>query len=203
MLNKQERENNKILKKAMKQRVYNGYDIGEVEDFYILCNGVKYHISPQYTRIIDQYDHDTGSVEQSHKEYDGYSIIDNYQIDDLVEEQLLDFTFATKEDCIEVELAENIKEVRLNSSNTRYTFLKTDNQIDADIVIDTNIVESIIGLKKFLEKYKDIISSINVEGISDNTIYQKLIEKVCASNEVYTITFVDKTIKNDLVKLKK
>lgn len=203
MLNKQEKENSKILKKAIKQRIYNGYDIGEVEDFYILCNGIKYHVSPQYTRIIDQYDPATGSVEQSHKEYDGYSIIDGYQSDDSIEEQLLDFTFAKKDDCIKIELGEDIKEVRLNSSNTKYTFLKTDSQIDVDIVIDTNIVESIMGLKKILERYKGIISSINVEGISDNTIYQKLVEKVCASNEVYTITFVDKTIKNDLVKLKK
>ncbi len=203
MLNKQEKENNKNLKEAMKQRIYNGYDIGEVEDFYILCNGIKYHVSPQYTCIIDQYDEAIGSIEQSHKEYDGYSIIDEYQKEESVEVTTLDFTFAGKEDCIDIELDDSITEVKLNSSNLDYSLLQNTKQLDIDIVIDNNIIESTVGLKRFIEKYKNIISSINVEGISCNGIYLKLIEKICASKEVYVITFEDKTTKNDLVKLKK
>ena len=189
-MKKNKRDAQEEIKRARKSRLYNGWDTGKEKNYCITYNGVEYHISPQHIRVVDNYDSSLDSIEQSHYESVGYSIIDGYKfIDDDVPHDMLDFTFAKIEDKIEIKLEERISEVKLNSINLRYASFEGKHNVFFNIVFDMNVIDNALSFKRFIEKHKGIIRSINIQGVAEEDLLAKLIKKTCASNNIFILTF--------------
>ena len=195
---KQIKKNEKIIKnkynEATKRRQYRGWDIGDLKEKTISHNGIIYIISPAFHSVVDDYDENLGSIELSHRESSGYSLISGYKVkkNNLIQD-CLDFTFAKTEDIIELKVDENIENIKLNSINLRYSTIESTKKLNFNIVFDNNVFDNALSFRMFIENNRDIIKSINFEGLSDNKILRGFVKRICAKNEIFEITFEEST----------
>ena len=145
--------------------------------------------------IVDAYG-PGGSVELSHHEYNGYDAIKDFY----GETSELDFRFAKVQDEIDINLNEEIEKIKLNCQNIKYTYFKGDKEVNYDITIDCNPVETILNLKEFLKNNKKTIKSINFQKVS-NPVLKKLLLTTCAKEDKFEISFENTEEKNkELIK---
>ena len=160
MFNKAKKEWKKEIssyKKERRSKLYNGWDIGEMGDYTIIRDGVVYYYEKPARYVIDSYDDAIGSVELSHHESLGYSIIKGYKGDT----DTLDFTFARPQDEIRVKCDDGIKNIKLNASHLRYATIKCSHPLDIKVVVDTGKIDRWRGLQVFVKNNKEIIKSIS------------------------------------------
>ncbi len=194
-IKKERRKIIKELEKYRKSRLYSGWDIGETKAYTIEEKNVSYYVEPVYTMIVDAYG-PGGSVELSHHEYNGYDAIKDFY----GETSELDFRFAKVQDEIDINLNEEIEKIKLNCQNIKYTYFKGDKEVNYDITIDCNPVETILNLKEFLKNNKKTIKSINFQKVS-NPVLKKLLLTTCAKEDKFEISFENTEEKNkELIK---
>ncbi len=186
--------NLKDIEKIKGKRIYKGIDIGQIEKYEESYKGVIYHISPQYKFVIDDYDDVTSSIELSHLESVGYSVIDGYRFDPENKnnsQDTLDFRFTKIEDSIDIKVGEEITSIKLNSRNIRYTTIEGTKKLDFNIYFDDNIIDNVLSFRLFVYNNKKYINSINIEGLSDNMTLVSFIKRICAKNGIFEVTFID------------
>ena len=147
--------------------------IDEFEPYSIEQNGIIYEVEPQYTTVVDHYGSD-GSVELSHEESAGYSTIVGYS----GQSSHLDFTFAEPQDEIDIDIDEEIQSIAINFSNLKNAFFSSSHQINYDVLLNCDALETVELLKIFLNTNSQIVGKINFQGI-DNSILVKLLAKTC------------------------
>ena len=192
MFDKSLKERNKKRKKvvdeykrAMKSRLYNGWDIINEETTIIENKGASFKSEPEWMLVVDDYDN--GSIELSHREGLGYSTITLLD----AKTDTLDLRFAKPEDHIELELDEKIDTVCLNSVNIRYSYIQGSAKYKFDITKNTDIVDFAASLNFFIRNNRDVIDSINFQGIT-NKIQLAIIESFCSKNQLENISFDSK-----------
>lgn len=189
---RQVKMNIKSIENIKSKKIHNGNNIGQTDEYEESYKGVIYHITPQCKFVIDDYDEAISSIEASHLESVGFSVIDGYRFDDKNDSNdTLDFTFAKIEDSIEVKVNEKIKSIRLNSGNLRYTTIEGKQKIDFNIAFDDNIIDNVLSFRLFVYNNKKYINSINIEGLSDNMTLVSFIKRICAKNGIFEVTFID------------
>ena len=182
MFNKSVREQKKELKNYKKEIKNNTFDddIGDICGFkYHTIGNVIYVSEPAWKLVIDDYDSGIGSIERSHKETKGYSIINDYRCEYDTKVEELDFTFAKPQDVIDVKLDDDIKRVKVNSTNLRYTSFESEHPVLISVVVDTDVIDTLLGLKSFIESNRDTIRDINLinSGKMLDSALEKLMEK--------------------------
>ena len=177
MLKESDNKNNQILKakeeftewKKAQEKYSERCNFYPGTPYTIIVNDMLYYIEPEYTRVVDDYG-PGGSVELDHYEYAGYDIIKRY----FGESSELDFSFSKTKDKIDITLNDRIKNIKLKSKNIQQAQFKGIQKIDYEIVLNTNIIETIINLKSFIKNNKKLINSItfqnNVNPILKTTI---------------------------------
>lgn len=184
MFNRSKREQLKELRKYRKE-IKNNYfdnDIGIEPNHAVAVDGVVYWCEPMSRLVIDDYDSGIGSIERSHRVTCGYTMITGYysrNYDKTIISKL-DFTFAAPQDVIKVNLDKNIREVKVNSTNLRYTQFQSNQAVKFDIVVDTDMIDTLIGLNSFIRANSDVIKSINLinsSKILDNTTDKILLKE--------------------------
>lgn len=148
----------KSYEKSRNSSLYNGGDLGNIESYDVEKDGVIYHCHQDSYRIVDDYDEALGSVEESHRESTGYIIVDGYK----GETSKLDFTFIRPQDGVNVKCDESIKEIKVNAVNLRSIKLETVRPVFLSVVIDTGKVDTLLGVRKFIEKNATMIKDINI-----------------------------------------
>ena len=179
MFNKSDREQKKELRKYKNEDYGFDNDVGPVNDYNKLVNGVTYYCEPAWHLVIDDYDSGIGSIERSHRETDGYTRIVGYHYPENQKVSELDFTFAKPQDVIDVELDENIKKVKINSTNLRYINFEASHPVFVNIMIDTGTIDTLLGLRKFIDSNKAVIKDITLIDagkVLDNAL-EKLLER--------------------------
>lgn len=180
----------KKLEEYRKNRIYDGWDIGEAKAYTVMENDVSYYIEPAYIRVVDDYD-PNGNEELSHYEYNGYDTI----MDFFGETEKLDFRFAKAQDEIDIELNEKIEKIQLNCKNIKHTYFKGNKEVDYDITIDCHPIEAVSNLKEFLRNNKKTIRSVNFQKIS-NPVLKNILLATCAKEDKFEISFKTKEEKN-------
>ncbi len=160
MFNKAKKERKKEIssyKKERNSRLYNGWDIGKSGPDMVTRDGVTYYLDWPTHHVVDHYDPNLSSSELSHQESVGYAVVDGYKGDT----DTLDFTFIRPQDEVAVTCDENIKTIKINATNLRYSSIKATQPLDIKVVVDTGKIDRWFGLKTFTERHKDIIKSVS------------------------------------------
>jgi hypothetical protein len=186
---KEERSIKKEYLKALKLRLYNGYDIGFIAPYDIEYEDVIYNIQPEFETVIDHYGSD-GSIELSHKQFLGYSNVTGFN--GMTDK--LNFRFLGAHDGVNIVLSDDIHSICLNMSNLRNTFIKSNSLIDYDIVFDCGVIDAIGSLKAFLKNNFSTIGSINFDGVN-NKMFQQMFLKVCSCLGQDIVSFAEKAEK--------
>lgn len=189
MFDKSLKERNKKRKKvvdeykrAMKSRLYNGWDIINEEETIIEYKGARFNSEPEWILVVDDYAN--GSIELSHREGLGFSTI---TLSD-AKTDTLDLRFAKPEDHIELELDESIDTVCLNSVNIRYSYIQGDAKYKFDITKNTDIIDLAASLNFFIKNNHDVIESINLQGIT-NEVQLAILRGICEKNQLNKYSF--------------
>ena len=189
MFDKSLKERNKKRKKvvdeykrAMKSRLYNGWDIINEEETIIEYKGARFKSEPEWILVV--YDYAKGSIELSHREGLGFSTITLRD----AKTDTLDLRFAKPEDHIELELDESIDTVCLNSVNIRYSYIQGDAKYKFDITKNTDIVDLAASLNFFIKNNHDVIESINLQGIT-NEVQLAILRGICEKNQLNKYSF--------------
>ena len=188
MFNKSMEEQKKELNKYKKElkKIVSDADIGELDEFEQTRNGVKYHCQPAWKLVVDDYDPVIGSIELSHRETKGYSVVDSYCCPDKRTVSELDFTFAKPQDVINVKLDDNIKKVKINATNLRYTKLEGKHTVFVNVVVNTGTVDTLLGLKRFIKGNRNIIRDVTLlnSGRMLESALEKMLEKPVPDKEI-------------------
>lgn len=136
-------------------------DAVQTYDYEVEHSGVKYHCVHKHEVKISSYDRLIGSIEQSHNRSIDYSIIDSY--DGKTEE--LDFTFAKPLDRIKIKCEEDINSIKLNSANLHETSISATQPLIININVDTKLMETLVEIKSFITRHRDIIKNVNLVGV--------------------------------------
>ena len=152
-------ERRKYYKKT-RSRYYSGWDVGICEPYEVEHNGVTYHCDQEYYYIVDDYDDAIASVELSHHESTGYSIVDRYE----GETTELDFRFMRAQDVTNITCGDEIESITINSVNLRYSLIRCSHPLNITIVVNTGLIDTLNSLKIFIRRNASIIGSINFVG---------------------------------------
>ncbi len=175
-------------KSAMKSRLYNGWDIIPDTGTIIENEGAKYTVEPASKLIIDHYDN--GSVELSHSEGLGFSIIKLWYSDT----DTLDLSFARPQDHIDLELDESISTIQLNSANIRYAQVQGPAKYKFNISKNTDTIDFGISLDYFIKNNQDVIDSIYFQDLG-NEMQKAVARRICSRNQLENISFNSKSNK--------
>lgn len=159
MFNKAKSEWKKTLKSQEKEKnskSYNGWDIGKIGTYDVTKDGVLYHMNRPAKLVVDNYDDYNGSIESSHHESIGYAIVEGYEGNT----ETLDFSFIRPQDAIRINCGEEIKTVIINASNLRDAILKSEHPLQIVIVVDTNKIDTLIGVKTFVKNHGGMVKGI-------------------------------------------
>ena len=159
MFNKAKSEWKKTLKSQKREKnskSYSGWDIGEIGTYDVTKDGVLYHMNRPAKLVVDNYDDYNGSIESSHHESIGYAIVEGYDGNT----ETLDFSFIRPQDAIRINCSEEIKTVIINASNLRDAILKSEHPLQIVIVVDTNKIDTLIGVKTFVKNHGSMVKGI-------------------------------------------